>query len=155
MAAAGHALRQASPEWPCRTGSVDPRGVFASLIATHQPLLQNFQKTVQLPYTAHFFWTDDLGWGIYSRLVHGARITLTIMFLVAIVVRPIRHLFGTVAGYFGGCVDTVLMRSTDIFLSFPSLILSLAFVAAWGPSLNNDHRHVAHRLAADRASGAG
>lgn len=102
-----------------------------------------------------FFGTDNLGRDIFSRLVHGARMTLTIMFLVAIVVRPIRHLFGTVAGYFGGRVDTVLMRSTDIFLSFPSLILSLAFVAAWGPSLNNDHRHVAHRLAADRASGAG
>ncbi len=59
------------------------------------------------------------------------------MFLVTIVVRPIGHLFGTVAGYFGGRVDTVLMHGTDIFLSFPSLILSLAFVAALGPSLNN------------------
>lgn len=69
--------------------------------------------------------------------MHGARITLTIMVLVTIVVRPIWHLFGTVAGDFGGRVDTVLMRCTDIFLSFPSLILSLAFVAALRPGLNN------------------
>ncbi len=69
--------------------------------------------------------------------MHGARITLTIMFLVTIVVRPIGHLFGTVAGDFGGRVDTALMHGTDIFLSFPSLIPSLAFVAALGPSLNN------------------
>lgn len=77
------------------------------------------------------------------------------MFLVTIVVRPIGHVCGTVAGYFGGRVDSVLMHGTDIFLSFPSLILSLGFVAALRPGLNNDHRHVTHRLAADRASGAG
>lgn len=84
----------------------------------------------------HFFGTDELGREIVSRLVHGAPIALTIMFLVTIVVWPIGHLFGTVAGYFDGRVDTFLMLITDIVLSFPSLILSLAFVAALGPSLN-------------------
>lgn len=74
---------------------------------------------MQLPSRAHLFGTDDLGWGIFSRPVHGARITLTIMFLVTIVVRTIGHLCGTVASYFDGHVDTVLMRINDIFISFP------------------------------------
>ena len=111
--------------------------LFAPLLATHDPYMQDLQNTLQPPSAAHLFGTDELGRDIYSRLVHGSRITLTIIFLVTIVVGPMGLFFGTVAGYFGGKVDTVLMRITDIFLSFPSLILSLAFVAALGPSLNN------------------
>lgn len=111
--------------------------VFAPLIATHAPYVQDLQNTLQPPSASNFFGTDELGRDIFSRLVHGSRITLTIITLVTIVVGPIGLIFGTVAGYFGGKVDTVLMRITDIFLSFPSLILSLAFVAALGPSLNN------------------
>lgn len=110
---------------------------FAPWIATHDPYMQNLQNVLQPPSASNFFGTDELGRDIYSRLVHGARITLTIITLVTLVVGPVGLLFGTVAGYFGGKVDMVLMRVTDIFLSFPSLILSLAFVAALGPSLNN------------------
>ena len=110
---------------------------FAPLLATHDPYVQDLQSTLQPPSGAHFFGTDELGRDIYSRIVHGSRITLTIIFVVSIVVGPIGLFIGTVAGYYGGRVDTVLMRLTDIFLSFPSLILSLAFVAALGPSLNN------------------
>ncbi|MCA0964682.1 ABC transporter permease [Salipiger bermudensis] len=111
--------------------------LFAPLIATHDPYAQDLQATLQPPSGTHFFGTDELGRDIFSRLVHGSRITLTIISLVTVVVGPLGLFFGTVAGYFGGKVDTVLMRITDIFLSFPSLILSLAFVAALGPSLNN------------------
>lgn len=111
--------------------------LFAPLIATHDPYVQNLQNTLQPPSVSNFFGTDELGRDIFSRLVHGSRITLTIITLVTIVVGPIGLIFGTVAGYFGGKVDTVLMRITDVFLSFPSLILSLAFVAALGPSINN------------------
>ena len=111
--------------------------LFAPLIATHDPYLQDLTNTLAPPDGAHFFGTDELGRDIFSRLVHGSRITLTIIFLVTIVVGPLGLLVGTVAGYFGGKTDVMLMRVTDIFLSFPSLILSLAFVAALGPSLNN------------------
>ena len=111
--------------------------VFAPLLATHDPYAQDLAATLRPPSAAHLFGTDELGRDIFSRIVHGSRITLTIVFLVSIVVGPIGLLVGTVAGYAGGRVDTVLMRLTDIFLSFPSLILSLAFVAALGPSLNN------------------
>ncbi|MCL6650859.1 D-ala-D-ala transporter subunit [Agrobacterium rubi] len=110
---------------------------FAPWIATAGPYAQDLNNTLAAPGGAHLFGTDELGRDIFSRLVYGTRITLTIIFLVSIVVGPIGIFVGTTAGYLGGKYDTVMMRITDIFLSFPSLILSLAFVAALGPSLNN------------------
>ena len=111
--------------------------VFAPLIATQDPYLQNLQAVLQPPGGAHFFGTDEVGRDVFSRIVYGSRITLTIIALVAVIVGPIGLAVGTLAGYFGGWFDTVLMRITDIFLSFPSLILSLAFVAALGAGLEN------------------
>jgi len=109
----------------------------APWFATHDPYVQDLNNVLQPPGNGHLFGTDELGRDIFSRLVWGARITLTIIFLVSIVVGPIGLIVGTTSGYMGGKFDTVMMRITDIFLSFPSLILSLAFVAALGPSLNN------------------
>ncbi|WP_137130010.1 ABC transporter permease [Rhizobium sp. FY34] len=111
--------------------------ILAPFIATHDPYVQALGNVLQPPGADHLFGTDELGRDIFSRLVYGARITLTIIFLVSIIVGPIGLIIGTSAGYLGGKFDTVMMRITDIFLSFPSLILSLAFVAALGPSLNN------------------
>ncbi len=111
--------------------------LLAPWIATHDPYAQDLQNVLQAPGGAHLFGTDELGRDIFSRIVWGTRITLTIIFLVSIVVGPIGLAVGTTSGYIGGKFDTVMMRITDIFLSFPSLILSLAFVAALGPSLNN------------------
>ncbi|MDS9467464.1 ABC transporter permease [Paracoccus sp. MBLB3053] len=110
---------------------------FAPWIATHDPYAQDLANTLQAPGNGHLFGTDELGRDIFSRLVWGSRISLTIIFLVSIIVGPIGMIVGTTAGYMGGRLDTIMMRITDIFLSFPSLILSLAFVAALGPSLNN------------------
>jgi peptide/nickel transport system permease protein len=64
-------------------------------------------------------------------------VTLSIVVLVAIIVAPLGLLIGIAAGYFGGLVDTVLMRITDVFLAFPRLILALAFVSALGPGIEN------------------
>ena len=89
------------------------------------------------PSWTHWFGTDDLGRDILARLAYGARITLLIATLVAVIVAPVGLLVGTTAGYFGGWVDAVLMRINDIFLSFPSLILALGFVAALGPGIRN------------------
>ncbi|MDB6452851.1 ABC transporter permease [Falsirhodobacter sp. 20TX0035] len=111
--------------------------VFAPWLATHDPYAQDLANTLAPPGGGHWFGTDELGRDIWSRLVWGTRITLTIIALVTVVVGPIGLAVGTIAGYYGGKVDTVMMRITDIFLSFPSLILSLAFVAALGPSLSN------------------
>jgi peptide/nickel transport system permease protein len=111
--------------------------IFAPFIATHNPIAQDLGNILQPPGPSHWFGTDELGRDVFSRLVEGTRVTLTIIALVSIIVGPIGLLVGTTAGYFGGWYDTITMRITDIFLSFPGLILSLAFVAALGAGLNN------------------
>ncbi|WP_425322048.1 ABC transporter permease [Dickeya dadantii] len=111
--------------------------VFSPWIATHDPLAQDLANTLQAPSAGHWFGTDEFGRDVFSRLVYGSRITLYIVALVSITVGPIGLLLGVVAGYYGGVVDTILMRITDIFISFPSLVLALAFVAALGPGLEH------------------
>lgn len=109
----------------------------APLLATHSPFAQDLASRLLPPGGAHLLGTDELGRDIYSRLVHGARITLVIVVMVVLLVAPIGLLVGCAAGYLGGWVDTALMRLTDIFLAFPRLILALAFVAAVGPGIEN------------------
>ena len=111
--------------------------IFAPWIATHDPYAQDLFNTLAPPGNGHIFGTDELGRDLFSRIVWGSRITLRVIFLVTIVVGPIGMIVGAASGYIGGAFDAVMMRVTDIFLSFPSLILALAFVAALGPSLNN------------------
>lgn len=101
------------------------------------PYAQNLSARLQPPSAAHWIGTDDLGRDIYARIVYGARVTLSIVALVGVIVAPIGLAVGTTAGYFGGIVDIVLMRITDIFLAFPRLVLALAFVAALGPGVEN------------------
>lgn len=120
--------------------------LFAPWIATHDPLMQDLAGALQPPSALHWFGTDEFGRDIFSRLVHGSRITLYIIALVTVVVGPIGLAVGVTSGYLGGWVDTVFMRITDIFISFPSLVLALAFVAALGPGL--DHAIVAIALTA-------
>jgi len=110
---------------------------FAPLLATHSPTLGLLGDRLEPPSAEHWLGTDELGRDIYSRIVHGSRLTLYIVGLVVIMVGPVGLLVGTVAGYAGGWLDVVLMRITDIFLAFPRLILALAFVAALGPGIEN------------------
>ena len=111
----------------------------ADWIAPFSPVSGGDLRTQRLlpPGGAYLFGTDDQARDIFSRLVHGARITLFVVALVSIIATPIGLLVGTVAGYMGGWVDAVLMRITDIFLAFPRLVLALAFVAALGPGIEN------------------
>jgi len=112
--------------------------VFAPLLALGKsPLDQDLAGRLAPPSAAHWFGTDELGRDIFARTLFGARVTLTIVLLVSVVVAPIGLAVGTVAGYLGGWVDTVLMRITDIFLAFPRLVLALAFAAALGPGIEN------------------
>ncbi|MCQ1835250.1 ABC transporter permease [Neorhizobium galegae] len=111
--------------------------IVAPLIAPYDPNVINLGNTLKPPSAEHWFGTDELGRDIMSRIIYGTRISLTIITIVSVIVGPIGLLVGTTAGYFGGWYDTIMMRITDIFLSFPSLILSLAFVAALGAGLEN------------------
>ncbi|MGH6923089.1 MAG: ABC transporter permease [Propylenella sp.] len=111
---------------------------FAPLLATHHPNAQVLQDRLFPPGAGgHLLGADELGRDIWSRIVFGARTTLTIVALVTVTAPLFGMLMGTAAGYLGGWTDRVLMRITDIFMAFPRLILALAFVAALGPGIEN------------------
>jgi peptide/nickel transport system permease protein len=111
--------------------------LLAPLIATHHPFAQDLANRLQPPSAEHWFGTDQYGRDIWSRIVHGSRLTLYIVLLVALTAPVAGLLIGTVSGYLGGWTDIVLMRITDVFLAFPKLILALAFVSALGPGIEN------------------
>lgn len=101
------------------------------------PIAQELAARLQPPSHLHWFGTDELGRDIFARTVFGARATLGIVALVGVIVVPVGLVVGTLSGYAGGFLDGVLMRITDIFLAFPSLVLALAFAAALGPGIVN------------------
>lgn len=109
----------------------------APWLAPYSPTEGMLTNRLKPPSTAHWMGTDELGRDILSRVIHGARITLYIVLLVAVISAPLGLIIGAVSGYFGGWVDRVMMGLTDIFLSMPRLILALAFVAALGPGIEN------------------
>jgi len=110
---------------------------FAPWLAPYSAVQGDLANRLQPPSAAHWMGTDGLGRDILSRVIHGARITLMIVLLVAVIAAPLGLLIGTVAAYFGGWIDRILMGLTDIFLSLPRLIMALAFVAALGPGIEN------------------
>ncbi|WP_275786445.1 ABC transporter permease [Pararhizobium gei] len=109
----------------------------APLLSTHDPIAQDLALALRPPSSDFWFGTDEFGRDVYSRLIYGARTTLYISILVTVIVGPIGFVIGATSGYLGGWTDIVLMRITDIFLSFPSLVLALAFSAALGPGIEN------------------
>lgn len=109
---------------------------FAPELAPYSPTRQNLTNALQPPSAAHWFGTDEYGRDILSRLIWGARITMRTVLSVTAIVGPVGLVIGVTAAFFGGWVDAVLMRFTDIVLSFPSLVLALAFAAALGAGLN-------------------
>ena len=111
--------------------------VLAPVLAPYSPVGQDLAARLQPPGAAHWLGTDELGRDILSRIVHGARITLLIVVMVAVISAPVGLIVGAVAGYFGGWTDRILMAITDVFLSLPKLIMALAFVAALGAGLQN------------------
>lgn len=110
---------------------------FAPVIAPFDPIAQALDKRLMPPSETNWFGTDALGRDIFSRIVYGTRITLVIVLLVVVTVGPFGLLIGAISGYYGGWVDRLLMRITDVFLAFPRLVLALAFVAALGPGIVN------------------
>ncbi len=112
--------------------------IFAPILAPQDPFAQDLALRLKPPGTEGFILgSDSLGRDILSRLIYGSRITLYIVFLVALMAPIVGLFIGTAAGYLGGWVDAVLMRITDIFLAFPRLVLALAFVSALGAGIEN------------------
>ena len=110
---------------------------FAPWLATHDPYLPNLAARLSAPSAEFWLGADELGRDIYSRLVHGSRLTLLIVALVIVTSAPVGLIVGAVSGTVGGWVDVVFMRITDVFLAVPKLLLALAFVAALGPGIVN------------------
>lgn len=111
--------------------------ILAPIIAPYDPLGQDVTARLSPPSGTHFFGTDELGRDVFSRVVHGARISLPIGVIVIAFAMTVGSLVGASAGYIGGIYDLVIMRIADIMLAFPSIVLALAIAAVLGPSLRN------------------
>lgn len=111
--------------------------VFAPQLATHDPDQLNRDARLLPPSVEHWFGTDASGRDVYSRVVYGSRISLQVAFVVLLIATTVGSLLGAAAGYFGGLVDEILMRITDVFLAFPALILAMAVNAALGPGIES------------------
>jgi len=109
----------------------------APVIAPYDPLRTDTFSRLRPPSADHLFGTDQLGRDILSRVIHGSRISLRIAILAATVALSIGAPMGIISGFFRGRVDDLLMRLTDMFISFPSLILAMAIAAALKPTLEN------------------
>ncbi len=117
------------------------------LVALLAPLLAPFPgdagsatnpvAALQAPSLHHLFGTDQVGRDVFSRVLYGARVSPLVAVLVLVIASVVGIPLGIVAGYFGGVADDVIMRITDIFLAFPSLLLALAFAAVLPPSLTS------------------
>lgn len=111
--------------------------LFAPWIAPYDPNLQETANRLMPPDAAHWLGTDGFGRDILSRIIYGARPTLLLVLVVVLLMAPLGILVGILAGFFGGIAERVLMRLTDIVMSFPRLLLAFAFVAIMGPGLIN------------------
>jgi peptide/nickel transport system permease protein len=101
------------------------------------PLKQALTQRLKGPSSGHLFGTDQLGRDILSRVVSGARISLQVGALVLLVAMTIGVTLGAIAGYAGGIVDEIIMRVTDVFLAFPTLVLAMVISAVLGKGIYN------------------
>ena len=112
--------------------------IFAPLLAPHDPLAQSIPNRFQGFFTpGHIFGTDNLGRDILSRLIYGARISLTFGILATAMGATVGTIIGLISGYYRGKTDSILMRFVDVLLAFPGLLLAFGIVAVLGRSMFN------------------
>lgn len=114
--------------------------VFAPFLAPYPDQgrgLSNLDERLAAPSSKHIMGTDYLGRDVLSRIIFGARVSVKSAIVVVMIVMSIGVPLGLIAGYFGGKIDEIIMRSADMILAFPSLLLAVAIVASLGPSLLN------------------
>lgn len=109
--------------------------IFASLIVPQSPTELNPGENYMAPSSEHWFGTDREGRDVFSRVLYGTRMALLGALAVVAIDLGVGIVYGLLAGYVGGRTDNLLMRASDILLSFPSLIMAILFVAAFGPGL--------------------
>lgn len=111
--------------------------IFGPMLVSTNPNATDIANKLQPPSAEHWFGTDNYGRDIFSRIVHGTGLTLIVGFVSVMIGGIVGVLFGIISGYYGGKVDTIIMRLMDILLAFPGILLALAIVSVLGGSLQN------------------
>ena len=111
--------------------------IFADLIVPYSEAVTQSSMRLQGPSAEHWFGTDNLGRDVFARVVHGSRYSLWIGVSTSVLSLIIGGLLGAAAGYYGKAIDNVIMRLTDVVMTVPPILLSLAVVAALGANLRN------------------
>ena len=111
--------------------------IFAEPLSTHDPIATDAAATLARPGAPHWLGTDHLGRDIYSRIVHGTRISLIVGLLSTLLGSVLGGIIGLVSAYFGGKTDLITQRVLDILQGLPLLVLALVMSAALGPSVEN------------------
>ena len=112
--------------------------VFADVIVPYEKCIEQVgSERLQGPSAAHWFGTDDLGRDLFARVIHGSRYSLLIGVSTSLMALVAGAILGASAGYFGGMVDNIICRITDVFMCVPPILLSLAVVAALGSNMKN------------------
>jgi peptide/nickel transport system permease protein len=118
-------------------GAIVATALLANLFATHDPIATEAARTLARPSPDHWLGTDNLGRDIYSRIVHGARVSLIVGVASTLLGSALGGVIGLLSGYAGGKVDLATQRFLDILQGLPLLVLALVMSAALGPSLTN------------------
>jgi len=108
--------------------------VLAPLVAPYAPEARNIRERFAAPTLEHLFGTDNFGRDTFTRILFGARVSLEVASIAVGIAAVIGILLGSIAGYFGGLADQIIMRVVDVFLAFPPILLALLLVAAIGSS---------------------
>lgn len=111
--------------------------IIAPFVAPYDPVVQDLALRLKAPSAAHIFGTDNFGRDIFSRVIYGGRYSLLAGCLTVVIAGCIGTIYGAIAGYVGGAVDNVMMRLSEMILSFPSLILAMIINAVMGSNLFN------------------
>ena len=111
--------------------------IFAEYISPYDPYEIDLSNRLAPPSKEHWLGQDDLGRDVLSRIIYGSRVSLTVGLLTVAISVVIGTSIGMVAGYYGGWIDEIIMRITDIFLAFPVMLLAIGIMAILGGSLNN------------------
>ena len=111
--------------------------LFADVIAPYGMREQNLSNALQSPNADHWLGTDDLGRDVLSRIIYGTRVSLTVGTAAVRMSLVVGGILGVLAGYFQGKLDTLIMRTSDVLLSIPSILLAIAIVASFGSSMQN------------------
>ncbi|MCD6123464.1 MAG: ABC transporter permease [Spirochaetales bacterium] len=109
----------------------------APLFTRYSPIKIDLGNTFQAPSHEHIFGTDDLGRDVFSRSLYGGRVSLLVGLTAAAISTAIGVLLGSIAGYFGKTSDQIIMRFTDVMMTFPPIIIMLTIAAITGPGLIN------------------